>query len=121
MDRWLEEKIGKDLAAKYAAQTILLSDVHICFDDPGYLERFSNDNDDDRVISTRMARQTVTLVVLEKGALQAVQENNDERTLYGKTVVTDNLHLVRHIWESGSSRRMAGISSSQVLPAFAVG
>lgn len=96
MDRWLEEKIGKDLAAKYAAQTILLSDIDVCFDDPGYLERFSNDNDDDRVISTRMARQTVTLVVLEKGAPLSVQKKNDERTLYGKSVVTDNLHLVGH-------------------------
>ena len=96
LSKWVEERLGKELAHLFAAREVSLLDVRSCIDDPLYIARLTNNNDDERMISSRLARQNVTLVVLKQGDNLSLHGREDVRKLYGKSIVTDNIHLVKH-------------------------
>jgi CRISPR-associated endonuclease/helicase Cas3 len=97
LDKWIEERIGTELAQLFAAHEASLADVRSFLDDPNYyIITLSNDNDDERMISSRLGRPNVTLVVTEEGEVLNVHRKEDAKRFYGKSLVTDNTHLVRH-------------------------
>lgn len=96
LDTWVDERLGTELAQLFAAREATLADVRTCLDDPGYLERLANDRDDERVVSSRLARPSVTLVVLQEGESLAARDRRAARELYGRSLCTDNVDLVRH-------------------------
>lgn len=95
LNKWSEERIGAEMAKLFMARDASLADVRSCCNDPGYLERLGNDNDDERMIGTRLARPNVTLIILGEGEALAVRGREGARKLYGRSIVTDNVHLVR--------------------------
>jgi len=97
LERWIESRIGAEMAQRYAASAVSLDDQSSFEDDPCYfLGTLSNNEDEERIVSSRLARQNVTLIVLGKGQETAVRERADTRRLYGRSIVTDNIYLVRH-------------------------
>lgn len=97
LNKWIEERIGTELAKLFAAREATLAEARSCLNDPFYLERLSNDNDDERMISSRLARPTVTIVIIEDDEALSVRGKDDAKRLYGKNLMTDNVHLVRHL------------------------
>lgn len=93
---WVEDRLGTQLAQLFAAREATLADVRTCLDDPDYLERLANDRDDERLVSSRLARPSVTLVILKEGESLAVRDRSTARELYGRSLSTDNVELVRH-------------------------
>jgi CRISPR-associated endonuclease/helicase Cas3 len=102
LEKWNEERMGKEYASRYAAMMAAVKDAWACVDDPNYLAEMSNDNDDERIISTRIARPTVTLILVEKGESLHVGNKGDAKRLYAQSLTTDNVYLVRHFREQES-------------------
>lgn len=96
LNKWVEERVGKELANMFAARQVSLVDGHSCQHDPHYLERLTNNEDDEQMISSRLARQNVTLVIVEEGHTLTATSKEEARRLFGKSLTTDNVHLVRH-------------------------
>ncbi|MFH0872520.1 MAG: CRISPR-associated helicase Cas3' [bacterium] len=99
MEKWDEGRLGKEYASRYAAQLAAVRDAWSCINDPQYLAEIPNDNDDEKSISTRIARPNVTLILAEEGADLTVQNKEDAKRLYAHSISTDNGHLVRHFLE----------------------
>ena len=96
VDKWSDERIGRELANRYTARESTLADVRAFLEDPAlYLQTLANDHDDERVFSSRLTRPNVTLVVMEEGRSLSVHGKKDARRLYAKSLVTDNRYLVR--------------------------
>jgi len=95
LNKWIETRIGTELAKMFAAREVSLVEAHLCQNDPQYLERLTNDNDDEQMISSRLARQNVTLVILKDSDSLSVM-GKEARVLFGKSLTTDNIYLVRH-------------------------
>jgi hypothetical protein len=96
LEYWIESRIGAQMAQRYAASAVSLDEQSSFDDDPRYfLENLSNNEDEGRIVSSRLARPNVTLIVLERGEETTVRERVDARKLYSRSIVTDNIYLVR--------------------------
>lgn len=103
IDKWAEERIGKELAGSFTAREATLANANDFLDDPVfYLQNLANDHDEERLYSSRLGRPNITVVILESGEDIQVRDKADTRRLYGKSLVTDNPHLVRHFQKNSS-------------------
>lgn len=96
LEKWNEERLGKEYASRYAAQLVAVKDAWSCINDPEYLAALSNDNDDEQIISTRIARPTVTVIIANEEVNLRIRNKKDAKRLYARSISTDNVHLVRH-------------------------
>lgn len=113
LSKWLEDRLGKQQADTFLARMVALPSVHTHGNDPGYLADLPNDRDEDAVLSTRIARPSITLVVLDEGADISVRDDYAARGLYHKSLSSDNPRIYRYFskeeppkgWEQSSLLR----------------
>jgi hypothetical protein len=85
------------MAQRYAASAVSLADVRCFDDDPCYfLGNLANNEDEGRIVSSRLSRQSVRLIILEGDTELTICGKEDVKRLYGRSLVTDNSDLVRH-------------------------
>jgi len=97
LEKWIESRIGSEMAQRYAASTVSLADVRSFDDDPCYfLGNLANNEDEERIVSSRLSRQSVRLVVVADDAELTVRSKEDAKRLYGLSIVTDNPGLVQY-------------------------
>jgi CRISPR-associated endonuclease/helicase Cas3 len=96
LSKWLEDRLGKQQAETFLARLLTLPSVHTHCNEPGYLADLPNDRDEDAVLSTRVARPSITLVVLKEGDDISVCDDHAARKFYRKSLNSDNPGIFRH-------------------------
>jgi CRISPR-associated endonuclease/helicase Cas3 len=97
LDRWADERLGAEMANRFVAREAALADANAFMEDPEFfLQNLSNDNDDERVFSSRLGRPSITLVIANEGDILAPNGMQNARALYAKSLTTDNRHLFGH-------------------------
>lgn len=96
LSKWIEDRLGKQQAETFLARLVTLPSVHTHGNEPGYLADLPNDRDEDAVLSTRIARPSITLLVLKEGEDISVHDDHAARKLYHKSLNSDNPKIFRH-------------------------
>ena len=85
LEKWIESRIGSEMAQRYAASAVSLADVRCFDDDPCYfLGNLANNEDEGRIVSSRLSRQSVRLIILEGDTELTICGKEDVKRLYGR-------------------------------------
>jgi CRISPR-associated endonuclease/helicase Cas3 len=96
MANWENEREGEEKAQEFIARTNTLSSVHNCLDDIDYLLNLSNDFDEDKIISTRLGNESMTLVILEGDVIKP-SNRDDVRKLLPLSVDVSTRKIVNAV------------------------
>jgi CRISPR-associated endonuclease/helicase Cas3 len=96
MANWEKEREGEEKAQEFIARTNILCPVHNCLNDIDYLLNLSNDFDEDKIISTRLGNESMTIVILEGDVVKP--SNRDEvRKLLSQSVDVSTRKIVNAV------------------------
>ncbi len=98
-EKWLQEREGGEFASAFQAKMAAIAFVHDIGDDPDYLGRIRNSNEDEVIPSTRIARQRITLVILENSEDISAKSSEAEHRLFLKSLSSDSVRLVKYFSE----------------------
>ncbi|MBU1168601.1 MAG: CRISPR-associated helicase Cas3' [Proteobacteria bacterium] len=96
MDLWEKERKGEEMAQEFIARTNTLCSVHNCLNDIDYLLDLSNDFNEDKMITTRLGNESITLVILERDVFKP-SHRDEIRKLLSQSVDVSTRKIIKSV------------------------